>query len=53
MLALEEVDLICINMGAMQGDEQCLKLQGGKLVAPYPGVVQLNVLAEQLALKAF
>lgn len=36
MLALEEVDLICINMGAMQGDEQCLKPQGGKLVALYP-----------------
>ncbi|MCS6834564.1 MAG: VWA domain-containing protein [Anaerolineae bacterium] len=36
MLALEEVDLICINMGAVQGDEQCLKPQGGNLVALYP-----------------
>jgi len=54
MLALEEVDLVCINMGTVQGDEQCLKPQGGRLVALYPsegvfwheraaGIVQYDV----------
>ncbi|MFZ4813709.1 MAG: vWA domain-containing protein [Phototrophicaceae bacterium] len=37
MLALEETDLICINLGATQGDQQCLRPQGGqRLVAIYP-----------------
>jgi len=54
MLALEEVDLVCINTGATQGDEQCLKPDGGQLVALYPsegifwhdraaGIVQYDV----------
>lgn len=54
MLALEETDLICINLGAMQGDQQCLQPQGGKLAAIYPaegtfwhehpfGIVQYDV----------
>ncbi len=53
MLALEETDLICINLGARQGDEQCLQPQGGRLMALYPaegtfwhehpfGIVQLD-----------
>jgi Ca-activated chloride channel family protein len=54
MLALEETDLICINLGAQQGAEQCLQPQGGKLMALYPsegtfwhehpfGIVQYDV----------
>lgn len=54
MLALEETDLICINLGATQGDETCLQPQGGRLMALYPaegtfwhehpfGIVQLDV----------
>ncbi len=53
MLALEETDLICINTGGSQGEEQCTQPQGGKLVALYPsegtfwhghpfGIVQLD-----------
>ncbi len=34
-LALEETDLICLNLGAQQGDETCTKPQE-KLVAIYP-----------------
>jgi Ca-activated chloride channel homolog len=36
MLAFEEVDIICINTGGSQGDEQCLRPQGGRLMALYP-----------------
>ncbi len=54
MLALEETDLICINLGAAQGDQTCLQPQGGRLLALYPaegtfwhehpfGIVQLDV----------
>jgi Ca-activated chloride channel homolog len=36
MLAMEEVDIICINQGGSQGDDQCLRPQNGRLVALYP-----------------
>lgn len=36
-VALEETDLVCINLGARQGNQQCIQPRGGKkLIAIYP-----------------